>query len=205
MGVVDDEHGVMLAREASDLGERRDIAVHGEHALGQDEFRPLISLILTQKRAEMGGVAMAIADLARAGRGAAEMDARVIEPVGENERLGAEHAPVEQRLQHRGIGLEARGHDQRRRLLLQRRDLGLDTCEQIEVAGDETRGAGAHAMLFRPRFRPLDQRRMEAQGEIVVAGEIDVGLACRCGWSSRRAPRSPVRPRRRPSRSRASR
>src|SRR4249920_602475 len=31
-------------------------------------------------------------------------------------------------------------------------------------------------MLFRPRFRPIDQRRMKAQGEIVVTGEIDVGL-----------------------------
>ena len=54
----------MLAGEAPDLGERRDIAVHGEHALGQDELRPLISLILTQKLGEMGGVAMPVADLA---------------------------------------------------------------------------------------------------------------------------------------------
>ena len=94
MSVIDDEHGVMLAGEASDLGERCDIAVHRKHALGQDEFRPVISLILIQKRTEMGGVAMAVAGLARAGRGAAEMDARVIEPVGEDEWLGAEHAPV---------------------------------------------------------------------------------------------------------------
>jgi hypothetical protein len=90
VGIVDDEHGVMLAGEASDLGERRNIAVHGKHALGQEELRPLISLILTQEHAETCGVAMAIADLARAGRGAAEMDARVIEPVGEHKRLGAE-------------------------------------------------------------------------------------------------------------------
>ena len=54
VSIVDDEHGVMLAGEASDLGERRDIAVHGEHALGQDEFRPVISLILTQKRSRDG-------------------------------------------------------------------------------------------------------------------------------------------------------
>jgi len=89
----------------------------------------------------MGDVAMAVADLARAGRGAAEMDARMIEPVREYERLGAEHAPVEQRLQNRGIGLEARRHDQGYRLLLQRSDFGLDPCEQIEVARDETGGA----------------------------------------------------------------
>src|SRR6185436_3924886 len=66
MSIVDDEHGVMLAGEESDLGERCCIAVHGEHALGQDELRPVISLILTQKRIEMGGVAMAVAGLARA-------------------------------------------------------------------------------------------------------------------------------------------
>ena len=32
-------------------------------------------------------------------------------------------------------------------------------------------------MLFRPRLRPIDQRRVKAQGEIVIAGEIDVSLA----------------------------
>ena len=104
----------MLARETRNVGKRRDVALHGKHALGQDEARPLISLILTQKLSEMGGVAMPVAELPHAGGLAAEMHARVIEPVGEDERLGAEHGLVEQRLKHRGVGLEARRHHQRR-------------------------------------------------------------------------------------------
>ena len=50
---------------------------------------------------------MPVAELPHAGGLAAEMHACVIEPVGEDERLGTEHGLVEQRLEHRGIGLEA--------------------------------------------------------------------------------------------------
>ena len=115
---------------------------------------PLIALILTQKLGEVGGVAMAVAELPHAGRLAAEMHARMIEPVGEDERLGAEHGLVEKRLQHRGIGLEARGHDQRGLLALQLRELGLDRREQVEIAGDEARGAGAGAIGLGPFASP---------------------------------------------------
>ena len=97
----------MLAREARDVRERRHIAVHREHALGQDEAGPVISLILIQKLSEMGGVAMTVAELPHAGGLTAEMHARMIEPVGEDERLGTEHCFVEQRLKHRGVGLKA--------------------------------------------------------------------------------------------------
>ena len=55
----------------------------------------------------MGGIAVPVADLADAGRLAAEMHARVIEAVGEDKRLGAEHGPVKQSSEDRGIGLEA--------------------------------------------------------------------------------------------------
>ena len=102
----------------------------------------------------MGCVAMAVADLPHAGRLAAEMHAGVIETVGKDERLGAEHAPVEQRLEHGGVGLKARGHDERRRLPLEARELGLDRREQVEIAGDEARGARAHAICLGPLDRP---------------------------------------------------
>ena len=111
--VLDVQNGVrtgierlVLARECCDLGDRRHVAVHREHALGQDEFRPLISLILTQKLAEMRGIAVPVTDLPRPGRLTAEMHAGVIEPVGEDKRFRTEHAPVEKRLQHGGIGLK---------------------------------------------------------------------------------------------------
>src|SRR5262245_47162851 len=106
MRVVDDQAGLVLGREKRDVRKRRDVAVHREHALGQDEARAAISLISTQKLAEMVGVAMTIAELAHASRLAAEMHACVIEAVGEDKRIGAEHVAVEQRRKHGGVGLE---------------------------------------------------------------------------------------------------
>ena len=153
MRVVDDQAGIMGAGKPRDLIERRNVAVHREDALGQDEARPAIALILSQKLGEMGGVAMPVAELAHASRLAAEMHAGVVEAVGEDERLGAEHGPVEQGGEHRGIGLEAGGHEKRRRLALEPRDLPLDPSEEVEIAGDEARGARAGAIAPGP-LRP---------------------------------------------------
>ena len=59
-------------------------------------------------------------------------------------------------------------------LPLEMRDLGFDRREQVEIAGDEARGARAHAIGLGPLHRPADQGLVEAKREIVVAGEIDV-------------------------------
>ena len=139
------------------------------------KLRPAISLILSQKLAEMSGVAMAVAELPHPRRLAAEMHAGVIEAIGEHQRLVAEHGAVEQRLQHGGVGLEARGHHQRGGLMLETRDLGLDRHERVEIAGDEARRARAHAVSLGPVLRPVNQGGVEAETEIIVAGEIDVG------------------------------
>ena len=48
--------------------------------------------------------------------------------------------------------------------------------KQIEIAGDEARGAGARAVLLAPGRGAFDQGRMEAQPEVVVAGQIDAIL-----------------------------
>ncbi|ODS01513.1 hypothetical protein AUC69_06605 [Methyloceanibacter superfactus] len=112
MGIVDDQRRVMGAGQTRDLRDRRHVAIHGEHALGKDEFRAAIALKLSQKLGEVIGVPVAVTLLAHARRLAAEMHAGVVEAVGENQRLGAEHGAIEQRLQHRGVGLEAGRHDQ---------------------------------------------------------------------------------------------
>ena len=201
MRVVDDQAGLMRARKRGDVAERRHVAIHGEDALGQDEFRPVISLILTQKLAEMAGVAMTVADLPHPRRLAAEMHARVIEAVGEDERLGAEHASVEKGLKRGGVGLEARRHDECRLLSFQAREFGLDRRKQVEIAGDEARGAGAHAPGFRPCDRPANQSLVEAQAKIVIAGEVDVGPALGAD-GPRLAAATASKNRRKPSRAR---
>ena len=68
----------------------------------------------------MARIAMAIAKLAHPRSGAAEMHACMIEAVGEDKGLGAEHGAVEQGLQDSGIGLKARSEDQARLLAFER-------------------------------------------------------------------------------------
>lgn len=131
----------------------------------------------TEKFAEVNGVAMAVADLAYARGGAAEMHAGVIEAVGEHKGLRPEHVAVKKSVEHGGVGLKARGHDQRSLFLLQLRHFRLKHCKQVEIAGDEARGAGARAIISRPCLGSLNQRRVEAKREIVVAGKIDKGVA----------------------------
>ena len=177
MRVVDDQAGLVLTREAHELVERRDVPIHGKDALAQDEFRAVVALMLGEKGAEMACVAMAVADLPRTRRLAAEMHAGVIEAVGEDERLGAKHASIENGLERGGVGLEARRHDERGLLALEARELGLDRAKQLEISGDEARGSRSHAPFVGPLDRPADQGLVEAKPEIVVAGEIDVSPA----------------------------
>ncbi len=130
--------------------------------------------MLGEKGAEMACVAMTVADLPRPSGVAAEMHAGVVEAVGEDERLGAKHAAIENGLERGGVGLEARRHEERGFLALEARKLGLDRAKQLEISGDEARGSGSHAPFVRPRDRPADQGLVEAKPEIVVAAEIDV-------------------------------
>jgi hypothetical protein len=129
MRVVHDQHRVINACEPRDLRHRRDVAIHREHALRKNEFRTAMRLILSQKLGEMAGVAVPVSDLTNAGRLAAEMHAGVVQAVGEDERFGAEHASIEQRLQDRRIRLEAGRHEKRRGLVFQAGDLRLDGSE----------------------------------------------------------------------------
>src|SRR5690349_19889452 len=104
MRISGDQARLVRKGQARLLLQRRHVAVHGKDALSQDEFRASMALMLTQKLAEMGGIAMPVANLANACGLAAEMHARVVEAVGEDERLRAEHGPIEQSGKDRGIG-----------------------------------------------------------------------------------------------------
>ena len=126
----------------------------------------------------MIGIAMAVADLADAGSRATEVHAGVIEPIGENKRLGAQDLDIEEGLEHRRIGLKSRGHDERRLRPLQAGDFFLDTGKNVEVAGDQTRRARSGAEIARPFAGALDHCWMPAQPQIIVAGEIDIGPTC---------------------------
>ena len=81
--VVHDEAGVVFPFQLQKLRQRRDIAVHGENAVGDDE--PLaIAGRLRQFPREVLHVAMAVDDGPRFGNTAAIHDAGVVQRVGKD-------------------------------------------------------------------------------------------------------------------------
>jgi hypothetical protein len=88
------------------------------------------------------------------------------QPVGKDRHAG--HGG-EQGRDHRGIGLPARGEDQRRLGPLECGDPGLDREVRIAGAGHQPRSAGPGAMGPRPFAGPLGQQRVAGKAEIIVA------------------------------------
>ena len=83
MRLVDDEHGAVAAREADQLDQRGDIAVHREDAVGDDQLGAIAGLL--EAVCEVLGVAVAIDERVGAGEPAAVDDAGVVELVGEDD------------------------------------------------------------------------------------------------------------------------
>jgi hypothetical protein len=84
--VVDDHDRVVLARELDDLGKLREIALHREDAVRDDEL-PCVARRSGEAVAESAHVGMRVDDLRRRPREADRVDeARVVESVGEDHR-----------------------------------------------------------------------------------------------------------------------
>ena len=154
----------MAVGEVADLVDRRDVAIHRvdrfeRHDLGRRRIRRL------QKLLEMAEVVVA-EDLAHRARVADARDHRgVVIGVGIELAAGQHGA---QRLQRGLVGDVARGEDQGRFLVVQRRELALERHVQGVGAGDVARAAGARALGADRRLHRFDHHGMLAHGEIVV-------------------------------------
>ena len=71
-GVVAHEPCVVLAGERGEIGQRREVALHAEYAVGHDEAVPVACALLGEQRARVRDVVVAELDDARA----AELGAR---------------------------------------------------------------------------------------------------------------------------------
>ena len=84
--VVDDDDGVVLARELDDLGQLREIAFHREHAVRDDQL-PRVARRGGEAVAQRVHVRVRVDDLRRRPREPDRVDeARVVELVGEDHR-----------------------------------------------------------------------------------------------------------------------
>ena len=140
-------HASCASASASSSRQRRDVAVHAEHRVGRDQLAP------RRRRREpplqRGEVAMRIADEFRARQERAVVEARVIQPVGED-RVAA---PGE-RGQDREIGEVAGRKRQRSRARARAHERG-----ELALRAPRAARSGRRRGAKRRRPRPTAPRR----------------------------------------------
>ena len=132
----------------------------------------------TEQGPEVVEVVVAVAVQPHARGGDAVMQAAVDQPVGEHHRRRCSlPGRLQQRRQHRRVGLPAGREQQRRLASLERCQPRLDPRMQVERARDQPRRPGAGAVSRTPFGRPVGQGRMVRQAEVVVARRVDQAAA----------------------------
>ena len=169
--VVDHHPHVVAPRQLDDLLERRDVAVHREHAVGHDQRAAAVGV--AQPPREVLDVAVAVDERLRAREPAAVDDRGVVELVGEHDLALAR----ERRDRRRG----SRGSPSRTgpALCVPLNDASplLQPPVQRHVARHEPRRARADAPAHRGVRRRLAHARVVRQPEVVVRAQQQDGLA----------------------------
>ena len=164
MGIIDHQPGIEALGQFEQLRQRRQIAIHAEHRIGEDQLAP--GTAARQPRGQMLEIAMRIADMlgARQLRG---IDQRgVVEFVGKDGIVA-----LQQRRYDRQIGHVAGAEIQRLLEAGERRQPLFQLGMRAQVAADHMRGATANAPACRSLLNSGDQRRMIGQPQIVIAAK----------------------------------
>ncbi|MNT26503.1 hypothetical protein D3C72_1620790 [compost metagenome] len=177
VGVIDNDPGVMALGQFQQLAQRRDIAVHAEHAVGHDQLA--LAGAGRQQRFQRGGVAMRVALHVGA------REPRPIDQRGMVERLAEQRgARGAQRGQHRHVGHVAGAEIQRARM----RDMRGEPARQFRfqlgvrqrMPADQVRGTAARTIALRAFHQRGDHVGVVGQPHVVVAAEgqqrIGLGL-----------------------------
>ena len=172
MGVVGHQPGVVLGGDIGQLADGRQVAVHGKHAVGDDQRPGVVSAVGFHEPAKMPGVVVAEDVQRPPGQLGAGENAGVGKLVHRHHVVGAR-----ERRDDAGVGQIPGAEHARRFRPFQCRQLRLKHGEQRVVAGHQPRRAGADAVLL----RRLDGGGLDGlvlgKVEIVVARKRDQALA----------------------------
>ncbi len=173
VGVVDHQQVVVLLGDGVDLIERRHIAVHAEHPVG-DDHRPAIAaaLVVFNHPAQVVGVAVRVAQDAGPGKPAAVDDAGMVELVRVDDVVLAD-----QRRDGPQVGVESGLESDRRLDALELRHAALELEVQAQRAGDRANGGGPDAVLIDGALGGRGQPRVVGQAEVVVRAEVENAFA----------------------------
>ena len=161
-----------FSASAVSCGQRADVAVHGEDAVGDEQLVAGLVLDFVEQLFGVGDVFVAEdLDLGARQPGAVD-DAGVVELVGDDEVFFAEDGRDRAR-----VGGEAGLEDDAGFDVLEARDLFFQLHVDLHGAGDGAHRARADAEFLRRFERGFAQLGMGGQAEIIVGGEVDDLLA----------------------------
>ena len=167
--LVDHHARVVALRQLDDALQRRDVAIHGEDAIGHDQ-RPA-ALRLAQAPLEVVRVAVVVDERLRAREPAAVHDARVVEGVGEDHV-----ALARQRRDHARVRQVAGAEQQAGLGVLEGRQLLLEPPVDRHVARDQPRRARPRAVAHGGLGGRLAHARVIGEAEVVVRAQQQHGL-----------------------------
>ena len=164
VGIVRHQPGVVFAREPAERGEGGEVAVHGEHAVGEDQGLAMAGAALVQQRPQVVEIVVPERHDGRAGEPRPRPQAGMGEFVDQHEVAAAG-----QRRDNAGIGEIAGTEHASRSGALEPRQPGLQRVIKRMISGHQPGGAGADAVLRDGFPCRIGQRGMAAQAEIIVA------------------------------------
>ena len=164
--VVDDDGRAVAVGELADAGQRRDRAVHREHAVGHDEARAR-ALGLAQPGFELAEVAVVVAQALRLRQADAVDDARVVERVRDDRVLLAG-----QRLEQAAVGVEAGRVEDGVLGAEEGREPALELAVHGLGPADEAHRGHAVAVAVERGVGRGDDRRVVREPEVVVGAEV---------------------------------
>src|SRR6266542_2881840 len=166
VAVIHHHERVVSLRQPADLGERREVAVHGEDTVGGDQAVPGAPGLL-EDALEVGDIAMLVAVALGSAEPDAVDDGGVVEGIGDD---GI--ALAEERLEEPPVGVEARGVEDGALGAEEPRDGGLEFRVDALGAADEAHAGQPEAPARQALLGGADQRRVIGQAEVVVGAEV---------------------------------
>ena len=167
MRVIDRQDRAVTFCEHTDLRQRRDRAIHGKHAVGNDEARAR-ALRLDQPRLEFGEISVRVAKLACLAEANPVNDRGVIERVGDDRVL-----LVEQRLEQPAVGVEAGGIKDR---FLGAQETGqprLELAMNALSTADKTHRSAAVTKAVERAVSGGEHGGMIGEPQVVVGAQVD--------------------------------
>ena len=143
VGVVGHQPGVVARRERRKLRQRREVAVHGEHAIGRDQRARVPAAVLGEQRLDMRHVGMPERQHGRAREPRAGPQAGMRQLVDQHEVVAAD-----QRRNDAAVGEIARAEHAGRLGAFEAGEAAFELAEQRMIAGHQPRGAAADAMAL---------------------------------------------------------